>query len=274
MSASVRLRREAIVQQVCDSGRVTIKDLARMLDVSEATARRDLKLLATDGQLELIYGGATLPRTVDFSFHSKVKRNIEAKRAIGRLAAQLVGDGDQIFLDSGTTCAQMIPHLRAKQNLLIIANSTRLAMDIDAPGLKIILLGGHYRPERLDTVGPLAIRTLGGLRGYLTFMGTDGLCMDFGPTASDMESAHLHALVVANARETILLADHSKFLSPSLYKIVDFKDISRIVTDRRPSDDWMVFLESEGIDVIYPDAAIESLRPPSETNANPLPDAH
>jgi DeoR family transcriptional regulator of aga operon len=255
MTASTQQRREAILAVAYEKGRLSVHDLAAHLGISEATARRDLKTLAGDGELELVHGGATLRRPADFSFRSKAVRNIEAKRAIGRLAAQLVGDNDQVFLDSGTTCFQMAPYLKRRQGLSVVANSSRLAAELDAPGTLVILLGGQYRPERADTIGPLATRTLENLRGYTAFIGADGLCPDFGLTASDIESAHLYALAVANARDTVLLADHSKFLSPSLYKIVGFDAVSRVITDRAPDDAWVAFFEARGIDLIYPSEA-------------------
>lgn len=257
MSITTQQRREAILAVAYEKGRLSIHDLAAHLGISEATARRDLKTLAGEGELELVHGGATLRRPADFSFRSKAVRNIEAKRAIGRLAAQLVGDRDQVFLDSGTTCFQMVPYLKRHQGLTVIANSTRLAAELDVPGTQVILLGGQYRPERADTIGPLATRTLENLRGYTAFIGADGLCRDFGLTASDIESAHLYALAVANARDTVLLADHSKFLSPSLYKIVNFEAVSRVITDRAPDAAWVAFLEARGIDLIYPPEAGE-----------------
>ena len=66
--------------------------------------------------------------------------------------------------------------------------------------------------------------------------------MDFGVSAADIESADLYRRAVANAREAILLVDHSKFESASLFKIVDFEKIKRIVTDQEPSRDWLEFL--------------------------------
>ncbi len=260
MSAPTEQRRKAIQAEVFENGRVTIKDLALRYDVSEATIRRDLKALDEAGGVELVFGGATLPRLSDFSFHSKGTRNVEEKRIIGQLAASLVGDNDQVFLDSGTTCFQMIPYLKQHQNLSIIANSTRLALELDAPGVQGIIIGGQYRPERMDSVGPLATRMLENLRGYLAIIGADGLSMDFGLTASDIESAHLNGLAVANARETILVADHTKFLSPSLYRIVDFDAISRIVTNRLPSEEWMDFLDQHGIDIVVPEEEAEQVQ--------------
>ena len=253
MASSTLERRDSILLQVLEKGHVTVKNLAVDLTVSEATVRRDLRALADQNQLELVYGGASLPRITDFSLHSKAHRNVEAKSVIGRLAAQLVDDNEQLFVDSGTTCFAMIHYLKRKHGLSVIVNSARVAVELgNHPDLNVIQLGGHYRPERMDSIGPLAVSTLDQLRGYITFIGADGLRMDFGPAACDVESAHLYRLAVRNGKETILLVDHTKFQTPSLFKIVEWEAISRIVTDQLPQPEWMDFLEAQGIEVIYP----------------------
>ena len=113
MTYSTQERRERILAQGYEKSHLTVKDLAAEMSVSEATIRRDLKALAEQNQLELVYGGATLPRNNGFSFQSKSIRQVEAKRIIGQLAAGLAADGDQVFLDSGTTCFQMARFLRS-----------------------------------------------------------------------------------------------------------------------------------------------------------------
>ena len=118
--------------------------------------------------------------------------------------------------------------------------------------LSIITLGGQYRSDRMDTIGPLATSTLDQLRGYKAFLGADGLSMEFGVTAADIESAHLYRMAVRNARESILLVDHAKFLSPSLFKIVEWDAISRVITDSEPPAPWREFLDSHGIETIHP----------------------
>ena len=252
MTTSSQNRHDLILKILCENGQASIKEVAIRVLTSEATVRRDLKYLAAKGEIELIYGGAALPRLGNYSFHSKEMRNIEAKRVIGRLAADLVQDNDLIFLSAGTTSFQMASYLNRKRGLSVIGNSTRLAMELAAPGLTFLLIGGQHRADKLDTVGPLALVMLEQLRGYRAFIGTDGLSMEFGWTASDVESAHLYARTILNAKETILLADHTKFTAPSLYKIGTFDNISKIVTNQKPSDDWMAFLQSKNIEVIYP----------------------
>jgi DeoR/GlpR family transcriptional regulator of sugar metabolism len=255
MTSTSSQRRERILADLLERRHLAARDFATALGVSEATVRRDLKQLADEGRVELVYGGATLPKSSDFSFQSKSTRNVEAKQIIGRLAADLIHDEDHLFLDSGTTCFALVPHLRRKRGLLIIVNSARLALEIDAPGVSLILLGGQYRVDRMDAVGPLALSSLDQLHGYVCVVGADGLSMDFGLAAGDIESASLYRRAVQNARETILLADHSKFFAPSLYKIVDWNAVTRVVTDQRPPPAWDDFFNSRGIRVTCATAA-------------------
>ncbi len=260
-------RRERILAEVFDRRHVTAKDLAAHIQVSEATVRRDLKSLADIGQIELVYGGATVRRAGDVSFRSRVEQNAEAKRTIGRLAAGLVTDNSQVFIDSGTTCFEMAPFLKRHRSLSVIVNSARVALELDAPGVSIIMLGGQYRPNRMDTIGPLATATLEQLRGYVCFIGADGLSMDFGLAAADIDSANLYRLAARHARETVLVADQSKFSVPSLFKILDWDAVSRVVTDQAPEPDWMRFLDERGIQTIYPDRNDGNGNEPVESTA-------
>ncbi|MCI0498110.1 MAG: DeoR/GlpR family DNA-binding transcription regulator [Planctomycetales bacterium] len=252
MTFTIQQRRQAVMSHVYQLGHVSVSRLAEELSVSEATVRRDLHSLATEGLLELAHGGASVVRNSDYSFISKSMRNIEAKRAIAAMASELIADGEQIFLDSGTTCFEITPFLRKKRGLSVIVNSIRTAQELYAPTLKVLILGGQYRPDRMDTVGPMATEAMDRLRGYCAFLGTDGLGMDFGLTSIDIESAHLFGLAARNARQVILLADHSKFRNPSLYKIADFDCLRAVITDRQPSEQWCDYLARKNITIVFP----------------------
>ncbi len=245
-------RKEQILSLAYQEGYILVRKLAEQLGVSEATIRRDLHGLASEGLLDLTHGGASVVRNTDYSFLSKSVRNVEAKRTIAKMACNLISDGDHIFVDSGTTCFEMTPFLRGKRGLLIIINSIRTAQELYAPTMNVLMLGGQYRPDRLDTVGPMAAEALERLRGYRAFLGTDGISLDFGVSAADIDSAHIYLLAAKNARERILLADSSKFDHPSLYKITDFSQISTIITEKEPSPEWIEYLRSQNVKIIYP----------------------
>lgn len=255
MVYSGKQRKETILAMIYRNGHVLVKDLAVEFSISEATVRRDLKAMADTQEVELIYGGATLKRHADYSFRAKNTLNVEAKRIIGQMASALIHDGDQIFLDSGSTTFQMAGLLKGKRRLSVIANSIRLADELSAiPDVNIIMLGGQYRADRMDTIGPLAMEAMERLRGYRAFIGADGVSMDFGLAASDIESSHLYRLAVLHARETILVLDHTKFESPSLYKIVGWESISAVVTDQALSSEWQEFLQAKKVALITPES--------------------
>jgi DeoR/GlpR family transcriptional regulator of sugar metabolism len=253
MSQASAERRKQIMSQLLDKKHLTVKALAAAMEVSDATVRRDLKALADSQGLKLVHGGATLPRERDFSFQARLLRATEEKKIIGSLASKLIHEGDRLFLDSGTTCSQLVPYANRLHEITVLTNSARLALELNAPGVQLFLIGGEYRADRMDTVGPMAVSTLNQVRGYVAFIGADGLSTDFGPSASDLASAHLHRQVVQNASATVLLVDHSKFGNASLFQIVDWSQINTVVTDKNPDDPWRRFFKERDIAVHCPD---------------------
>lgn len=254
MSVAPRTRRDAILEAIRVRGHAAVKDLAAALEVSEATVRRDLRALADSRLIDLVYGGATIRRFVEESVASRSNQNAAAKRVIGRLAAGLVADGDMIYVDSGSTCFEMCTELKRRSNLTVIVNSTRLALELGSnPEITLIQIGGHYRPERMDFVGPLAANAIDQLRGYTAFLGADGLSLEFGISATDIHTAYLYQHVIKNARDAVLLVDHTKFQAPSLFRIADLEAVSRIVTDLPPDPAWREALAARGIDLVCPE---------------------
>ncbi len=252
-TTSIQHRKEAILAKVYQNGQVVATRLAEEFGISDATVRRDLRALAEAGLLELNHGGAQLRKNLDYSFISKSMRNVESKRAIAQIAAGLIEGGQQIFLDSGTTCFHIAGYLRGKKNISVIVNSVRTAQELYSADMNVLMLGGQYRPERMDTVGPIAAETLAKFRGYRAFIGCDGAGMEFGPSSIDIDSAHLFSQAIRNARECFLLADYSKFESPALFKIADWNNISIVITDQRPPAEWIVFFEQHRIQILCPE---------------------
>jgi DeoR/GlpR family transcriptional regulator of sugar metabolism len=146
----------------------------------------------------------------------------------------------------------MATYLRSKRSLSVIVSSIRTAHELNAPGVSVLLLGGRYRPDRMDAVGPIAVEVLEQFRGYRAFLGADGLGMDFGLMSVDVDSANIFTQAARNAKECILLADSSKFDNPSLYKITDFKSIAAVITEKQPSPEWMQFFGEQNVNVLYP----------------------
>jgi len=244
MGHGFELRKKVILQKLEEEGFVLVKEVAEQLQISETTIRRDLNELDSMGLCKQVYGGAGRIEKeqpgLSFSITNRSSRFIEEKKHIGKLAASLVHDNDIVYIDPGTTSWEMIPHLAEKKNLTIISNSVRLLQCLEYIGHhEIIQLGGKLRPERLDTIGTLAQIGIGELRGFKAFQGGDGLDPEFGLSAIDHESAQIARVILSDAKEIYVLADHTKFEKPSLlYKITEINKIDYIVTDKALNSQW------------------------------------
>lgn len=251
-------RKKVILETLEREGSLLVKDLASSLSISETTIRRDLNELDSAGLLKQVYGGAVRIEKeppiggLNLGVSQRSTQAIEAKRLVGRAAAGLVHDNDIVYIDPGTTSWEMIPFLKDRKNLTIISNSVRLLLCLDSIGHhNIIQLGGTLRTDRLDTVGTLSQLGIEQLRGYKAFQGGDGIDIEFGLSAVDHESALIAKIILSNARETVVLADHTKFDSPSmLYKITDVEHINYLVTDRPLSPAWQAKCSQADVTVV------------------------
>ncbi len=156
MGIDAEVRHKHILHQLHSTGRICVKDVAQSFNVTEVTVRRDLAFLEESGLLKKTYGGAVpIAPEVETSVRYRQKRRMEAKKIIGELAAKLIKDGDIIYLEAGSTCNEIIPYLADKKNLTIIVNSLYLMRRLgELTSHKVVIVGGQYRPERMDTVGP------------------------------------------------------------------------------------------------------------------------
>lgn len=254
MGIQAELRRKKIIEQLSSKGRVEVSDLSQLLNVTEVTIRRDLTHLHNRGLLRKTYGGAVLTSPdVAASVRYRQTKRLAAKRIIGKLASKLIENGDNIYLEAGSTCYEIIPHLAQKKNLTIIVNSLFLMRRLgELAGHKIIIIGGQYRADRMDVVGPAAEQSIAQLSGFKAFTGADDITIDAGISGADVVTVVFSRLVVERAGKVIFVGDHAKFDNPALYNIADISKLDCIVTDSRPSKAWLKVAENENIKLIYP----------------------
>jgi DeoR/GlpR family transcriptional regulator of sugar metabolism len=254
MGIAAELRHKKILEELDAKGKVHVAHTARVLGVTEVTIRRDLAFLETEGLLSKTYGGAVpVVPEVNVSARYRQTRRTGAKRIIGRLAIGLIKDGDIIYLEAGSTCYEIIPHLAARKNLTIIVNSLYLMRRLGKlTGHKIIIVGGQYRHERMDMVGPAAEMAISQMGGFKAFTGADDITIDAGISGADVVTVGFAKLVLKKASEVIFVGDHTKFDNPALYKIADIDQLNYIVTDKQPSDIWLEVTKRKNIELIYP----------------------
>src|SRR3974390_148313 len=195
-------RRRAIIEMLQEDGRVLVKELAKRFHTSLITIRKDLEFLHQDGQLERTHGGALPLKTGalrDSSIQEKESQHRTEKARIAAAAAQMIGDGQVIILDSGTTTTAIARACRTKQNLTIVTNATNIATELAESSVEVILTGGSLRKNSYSLVGPLAEESLKKLSADLLFLAVDGFDVRYGLTSPNFPEARGHSALAEGA---------------------------------------------------------------------------
>ncbi len=228
-------RYQIILEQLGAEGTATVVQLSALLGASEATVRRDLNVLAKQGKLNKVFGGATSIRQLGLVEEHVTKREtlmFEEKDRIAAYAASMIRDDDFVFIDSGTTTACMIPHLRNKK-ATYVTNGVAHAFRLLRAGFTVYLIGGRLRPATEAVVGTEAMHGLLKYNFTKAFMGTNGISQEKGFTTPDVEEANIKQCAIERSFVSFVLADHTKF-NRAFPVTFSRLDACCILTDRMP----------------------------------------
>ena len=233
-------RRAAILSMLDRATSVQVTQLAEAFGVSRVTARADLDALARDGKLRRTHGGAvSLSRTLTVSVQDRrVNVNVEAKRAIARLAAPFVEDGDSVLVDSGTTALELVRAISGRSGVTIVTDDFTIAdyVDRSAPSLDVIMLGGSLRKGHRYTAGPLAMRTLEMLHPDKAFVTPTSYVPGRGLMTNNQDMAELKRAFLGCADRTFVLMDQSKVGAPGLLWFGTLTGVEAVIMDGDPAD--------------------------------------
>ncbi|WP_178892639.1 DeoR/GlpR family DNA-binding transcription regulator [Tetragenococcus halophilus] len=227
----IQERRMEILNILNREGIVKTQDLMQRFAASESTIRRDLSEMEEAGQLMRIHGGAQQLDLYDLEQAFEIKRveNIENKQNIAKKAAELVHRNDIIFLDSGTTTAEMVPFL-ADKNLFVITNSPEITVSLYKYNIRTVLLGGEVRHETNAIVDSVAYKQLSSYYFNRTFLGMNAVHPDFGYTTPDPNEALIKTYALEHCSAAYVLADETKFNRITFTKIADLNQIPLITS--------------------------------------------
>lgn len=249
MFAEERQRRILSALEHGDSVRVS--DLSRVLRVSEASVRRDLRDLEHAGLLTRTHGGAMGPRTAAFepSLTQKEDQYRAEKAAIGRLAAEMVQDGEVVMLDAGSTTLAIARQLRSRRSLTVVTNSLVVASELAGSRVELVVAGGSLRPHTRALVGPLAETALSGLQVDRLFLGANGVDLRKGITTPNLAEARTKRAMVDSAAEVVVVADHSKLGRLAFSVVCGLDRLRALVTDDAAPASFTQALENQGVKV-------------------------
>jgi DeoR/GlpR family transcriptional regulator of sugar metabolism len=230
--AGNRARRDAVLLLLREQTSASISEIATRFDVSEMTIRRDIQKLADTGQAIRIPGGVRIERSFggEKGFHERLQRMAEAKRAIGRAAAELVRNGESITVDSGTTTLFIARHLRQHRDVVVFTFSLAVLEELaGCDSLRVELTGGAYRRTSHDLIGKAVDDSLSTVSADKVFFGAASLSFRKGVMVYDRE---VPRSLLDAGRERILVIDSSKIGQEALYGFCRIERCDLIVTDR------------------------------------------
>lgn len=238
-------RKQQVLDLLIEDSGISVADISKILGVSVVTVRSDLNQLSESGYIVRTRGGAQP------LFHPNIigrqRSQADEKARIAKAAAALVNDGDYIMIDGGTTTSMVAKYLLGKRDVTIVTNSTLvLSYARMNPALKVILVGGEFRPSAEAIVGPTAVEEIKKYRVTRAFLGTDGFSETSGFTAHSVEAGEVVRQMAAQTSEAYMLSDSSKYGEAGFAHILHLSDVHSIIIDSNLSKEAQTSLKDAG----------------------------
>jgi DeoR family transcriptional regulator of aga operon len=250
MRQDVRLGQ--ILRRLNESGSVGVTELARELEVSEASVRRDLHRLEQQNLLTRTHGGAVASGVLyELPMRYRGGQHHDAKRAIASAAvAMITAETRSVGLNGGTTTTEVARALPARAGLRVVTNALNIASELAVRStIELVVCGGSARPESYELVGPLAEQTLAHLNLDLAFIGVDGIGPTAGLTTHHEVEAQTNRALARSADRVVVVADSSKLGQRGFARIGDVSMASDLITDTAAPGDAVDALLSAGLAV-------------------------
>lgn len=243
-------RQDLIVRALRADGAGGVKELAGQLGVSEATIRRDLEQLHSQGRLTRVYGGALAVDGGDELFADVSAVHAAEKDRIARRAAELVQEGDSLLLDIGTTAHRVAQHLHGRSVTVVTSNLAVLEELESDEQIELILLGGIVRRSYRSLVGYLTEESLRQIHVDWLFLGTSGVRPDGRVMDSTMIEVPVKRAMMKAADQVVLLADATKFPGHGVARVCEPGELSMVVTEPEADEATRAQLVEAGVQVV------------------------
>jgi DeoR family fructose operon transcriptional repressor len=244
-------RRQHVLDLIGRQGFVTLADLARTLEVSESTLRRDLDYWQQRGQVKRLHGGAMFAGEANSlpPLEERSQRQLAEKQAIARAAAERIQDGDSILLDGGTTTLELA-RLLVNRPLQVVTNSLPIAQVLSgSQQTDLVMLGGYVYPKTGVALGPLLMRMLEDVAVQQLLLSVSGITAK-GLFNGNTLLVEAERCMMRRADEVVVLADHTKFGRQAMAHLCELGAIDTLVTDAAATPDQRRLVDEAGVRLI------------------------
>ena len=253
-SMSSRERLMVIRQCIQNMKKVSVAELSSQCSVTEETIRRDLDKLEAEGVVTRIHGGAIWNADVQkegIHFYKRMSKNLKEKQNIARKTAELLEGKHTIIADSSTTVMEALKLMQDNPDVTIVTNSTEVFREFQQSAVNVISVGGEFNKKSLSLQGQLAKSNMSKYQVSVALISCNSVDIEKGVQDSNESEAEIKKIMLEQADEVALLADHTKFDQTAFVCLIDLKSVNYIITDRQPSDIWIHYCRENGIELIY-----------------------
>jgi DeoR/GlpR family transcriptional regulator of sugar metabolism len=241
-----------------------LEEIAKKVEASVSTVRRDLSVLEASGSVRRTHGGARIvvPRSDEFTFSARDTHQLAEKEAIGRACADLILPNQTVIIDAGTTVYHVARYLESKAPQ-IITNSLPVAnLFASANRLEVVVSGGVIYPRLGVLVGPLAVEAFTKIHADIAVMSAGGVSLG-GITNSHGLLIDIQRAMIQAAQKVIFCFDHTKFGRQSVLPLCDLDCVDAIVADANAPADLVAELRAHGIQVVVAPKTDEAANSPN-----------
>lgn len=239
-------RQLQLLNLVRAKGVLKVEELAQILGVTLQTVRRDVQRLADEGLLARFHGGVRLPgsTTENIGHQQREALNSDGKWRIAQAVAQAMPNDCSLILNIGTTTEAVARALHAHTGLRVITNNLNVASILSANArCEVIVVGGVVRGRDRGIVGEAAVDFIRQFKVDIAVIGISGIEADGTLRDYDYREVKVSQTIISHARETWLVADHSKFNRPAMVEVAALSQIDRLFTDKAPPDEFAELLD-------------------------------
>ena len=226
-------REKQILEILLKEKKSSVKQLAKILFVSEPSVRRDLQSLEKQNLIKRIHGGAVLEETAlsknKIPFLIREYEQSSAKTMIAKKAIDLICDNDIVFLDASTSCYYLIPFLASKRNLTVITNGVKTLIKLAEYGINTISTGGALLNSCLALVGEEAYKTIETYNADIALFSCRGVSNDGYLTDFSLEENNARKKMIQHARKSYLLCTSEKIGKSYFHNLCHKDDITGII---------------------------------------------
>jgi DeoR family transcriptional regulator, deoxyribose operon repressor len=248
-------RIDIIMQTLRTSKASTVQDLSRLLQVSHMTIRRDLVTLEKQEQIRILYGGIILTAAGEAESNESCYSLIDAdakfpeqKRRIGRLAASLIENEDNLIIDAGSTAEYFAKSLPEDREYTVLGYALNIISEtVRRKNIRTMFSGGIFHENTLMFESPEGLEMISRYRATKAFITASGVDFRFGVTCMNPYERETKKAAIKSSMKKLLLVDSSKFGMVRSDYFAELSGFDEVITDDGISEEYAEIIKKLGI---------------------------